>query len=327
MAQARASVLSILQELQSNLTLVCEQLTDDDTGRKPATDFDADEYHKKLGTAAKMISHEATKACLSFSKPPLPDVGSATMLCQNLEMTCLSLVSAFYDMPLSEGMALQKQIQRAVLDVITGIRDLVNGFESSKVNEQQHMTSTGNLWECCEALEKLPRDNKEAVLVLLKRERALVQDAVEELDMAIQNEEDEEDDWTDSEHVLLPSCLGLVKTAKSCLKKVIEGIETEEISATDQCIITDLDNLWTTAEPTSAIVDEFVSSLYPPLNRLTVNENSVTLSAKLENLVELYRSTQLYNADDDESWTQFLLDAIKHNADKVKAVTDQKRAG
>jgi len=307
--------------------LLYEQIKDEESGRKPSEEYKPEEFQKKIGVAAKMISHEATKSCLMFSKPPCPDVNSCTMICQNLEMACLSLVSAYYELPTTPGVVLHEEVQKPILHLITALQEFMAGFESGKRPERQQLSATGNVWECCEALEKLPKDNKEATLKVLKQETALVQDAIEELDMAIQNEEDEEEDWTESDHILLPSCQGLVKAAKSTIKKTRQSIEDEDaVAPNEDTMDSDLDSLWIAAKPISAAVDDFVSSLYPPIDKLAVHELSGTLGTHLRNVLDAVSASYLKN-EDVEKWVDFLQNAVKHNLNKVQAITDQKRSG
>lgn len=47
---------------------------------------------------------------------------------------------------------------------------------------QPCLVSTGILWEFCDRLPTLPKNNKEAVLAVLSREEELINDAIEELE-------------------------------------------------------------------------------------------------------------------------------------------------
>lgn len=75
--------------------------------------------------------------------------------------------------------------------------------------------------------------------------------------------------WTDSDrHVLLPSS-GLIKAAKACLKKTLSAL-SERGNGDDERCVNELDEIADIVKTCSSIVDDFVLSLYPPMNHTAV---------------------------------------------------------
>lgn len=53
--------------------------------------------------ATKLLSHEATKFCMLFSKPPLPSPEETQKISDKIESTCFSFVAVFFTLPKSKG--------------------------------------------------------------------------------------------------------------------------------------------------------------------------------------------------------------------------------
>ena len=85
-------------------------------------------------------------------------------------------------------------------------------------------------------------------------------------------EEEEEDDsqtWSNQDREMLAPCMGLVKTARSCLKRVLMVLRQKAKCETEDQI-SQLDDVIAKTEEISPAVDELVSSMYPPMNKQAV---------------------------------------------------------
>ncbi|XP_077192291.1 cyclin-D1-binding protein 1 isoform X2 [Paroedura picta] len=104
----------------------------------------------------------------------------------------------------------------------------------------------------------------------------MVRDALRELEQALAaggdpwpreaGEAEEVVPWSEAERQLLGPCVGLVKAAKACLKKLLGRVDQAGPLA-------QLDALAGAAGDVSPSVDELVLSLYPPINQLTLRLN------------------------------------------------------
>lgn len=83
---------------------------------------------------------------------------------------------------------------------------------------------------------------------------------------------DNENTWSERDKTLLGPCLGLMKASKSLLKKTKDTVKKNACCDNEQTI-TQLDDLADHIDRLSPAVDEFSSSLYPPLHFPTVHEN------------------------------------------------------
>lgn len=333
----------IFDTLKQNMEMVSKQLSSEDAERSGAAEsYNKDEFWKKIVDLTRQVSFGATKMCLLFSKPPLPDAASCEALCQSLGMSCLSLLSVFYGFPSQQGVTLRKQLKDCILNIIQSIcffiEDLRASVSKSKNNQLQ---ATGSVWDVCEKLEHAPRDNKAAVLKIISSHSELVDDALQELTEAVNEAacEEEDDDkvegeecdsdaemnesWTSSEVDVARTSMGLVKTAKACTKKSTEVI-SNQASATDSQ--QNLDAVAVTIERLTPAVDEFVSSLYPPMRRIVVMENAVSLSVLLKELLDVLRTIHCFTAE-DTAWHEFLCKAVDHNLAKVENLTGKSRLG
>lgn len=82
--------------------------------------------------------------------------------------------------------------------------------------------------------------------------------------------------WTHEERLLIAPCMGLVRTARYCIKKVKDIVSHvgPETCATPAWIA-EFDSLAEKVKALSPAVDDFVLSVYPPSDRL---ETQATVS-------------------------------------------------
>ncbi|XP_078607517.1 cyclin-D1-binding protein 1 homolog isoform X1 [Branchiostoma floridae x Branchiostoma japonicum] len=331
------NVSNQLDSLHSNLKLVTEQLKEGESRRQIQDDFNLPTFWERLGATFKIMSHEATKMCLMFSKPPVPSAEESRSLIEGVEKSVLAMVSTFYSLPKDQGMTLRKSVQLSVMSVVDELQDLVNQIiKNVGKGSSAQLLATGSVWECCDHFSRLPKDNKEAVLLIIRNTSSLVQDALQEIEEARDNDagitsldqlqlEDTEDPdnreqcWTESDKALMAPCLGLVKATKACLKKISSAVKTCGKCDTLERIA-QLDDMADVVNQTSPHVDDTVLSLYPPMDHSAVRTNALALSGVLKNALDMAKSSH-FTSEADSSWLQFLQNAVDHNIDKVRNLT------
>ncbi|XP_064641590.1 cyclin-D1-binding protein 1 homolog [Lineus longissimus] len=318
---------SILVNFIQNLDLVKQQLKDGQCNREPDKDFQLHTFWLKLEGIVKVLSHEATKMAISFSQPPLPSTKDCEILIAGIEKAALGLVSVFYSLPQHFGTCLAKSTKQAVVNVIEEVHGLVSMIQSlCGKEEKMNLTTTGSVWQACDEVANIPKDNKQVVLVIIKNNFELVKDALEEMkealkdegggDMVIDEEDDDQDEtWTEDDRALISPCLALVTASKAFLKK-----SATALSSNGQCdaldYLSQMDTLACYVEQISPEVDVLVSGLYAPLQHSVVKTNAVSLAELSKQSLDYFRSTHMCTEVEVE-WVEFLLKAIDHNLAKI----------
>lgn len=323
----RTSVETVLERFITNLGAICEELKGDTHSRQNEYN-DTTEFWSNLIGAAKAVSHEATKLCMMFSKEPLPTPAACLAFADGLEHACVVLLMAFFSFPRSKGKTLRRDLQISIFSLFQAAKDLC--FDA-KQNRSNLLQLIGTVWSKCEAIEKLPRDNKSAVLSIFQEQLATVQDALSEIQENMNPEHDEEPDelppvapngltvqagtWSDADHQLLPPCLGLIKTVKASIKKIKSSISNHGLEE-DGDIIAQLDDISEICKSSSSLVDDFVLSLYPPMNHSVVKDQAFTLVEHTRKLISVAQNSQFCSSADEE-WIAFLRTAVSHNWEKI----------
>uniref|UniRef100_A0A8D0HDC9 Cyclin D1 binding protein 1 n=1 Tax=Sphenodon punctatus TaxID=8508 RepID=A0A8D0HDC9_SPHPU len=161
---------------------------------------------------------------------------------------------------------------------------------------QQQLISTGGVWEACDQIAHLPRDNQAAVVSAVSVALGVVRDALEEMEQAqveggdpysdiLEDEElgsrgNRDVYWSEADRQLLGPCMGLVKASKASLKKVLGAVKAHGKAVTAEQVA-QLDDIADSANEISPSVDDLALSMYPPMNQLTVRFN-VSLSLRGE---------------------------------------------
>lgn len=254
-------------------------------------------------TVAKLVSHEASKLCMALGRPPPPPAEERAALVADLEKACLALLSVFMGLPRSEGNTLRRELADSMWEIFRAVQTLLQAFftESSK-----HLQAVGTVWEKCSAIEHAPKDNEEAVSTILNGQYSIVQDATEELDTSIRTDDTEAEGgeripvrngftqprrstWLMQDRQLLSPGLGLVKTARNTLRKVATAVASkgrcDSRENSDQ-----LDIMADLVRTSSAYVDEFVMSLYPPIFIVAVQENAEALWKHILSILDATRN-------------------------------------
>ncbi|XP_030067313.1 cyclin-D1-binding protein 1 homolog [Microcaecilia unicolor] len=329
-------VVLVLQNLVQTLRSLLGRIREEEA-RESNEVFNQQHFWDTLGQTFKAISQEATKLSLAFSKPPLPLVEDCQKLSEALQNAVLAAAAMYCRLPKNQGMTLRKSIRDAIAEVVDGTVQLTEVILSTPLQSlsQEQLMTTGGVWEACEQVSRLPRDNWAAVLLVITAYLAVVKDALEEMEQARADnmnpfndilEDDElgapgnqDTYWSEADQQLLAPCLGLMKASKACLKKVIAAVKTYGKADTPEHVA-QLDDLADITNEVSPSVDELASSMYPPMNHLAVRFNAAKLASVLKKVLEISASNHSCLAS-EAGWIQFLSGAVDHNMNKIKGLT------
>ncbi|NXH04785.1 CCDB1 protein, partial [Loxia leucoptera] len=303
-------------------------------GREP---FELQRFWDALGQTFQVASQEATKLSLAFSRPPLPSAENCRKLSEDVQNAILAVATVYYWLPKGQGTTLRKMVRDATTEVVEGMIQLTDTILNAPVESlsQEQLISTGGVWEACEQVSNLPRDNQAAVVSALAASLGVVKDAVEEMEQALVEGQDPYGDimedeelgfrgnrdtyWSEADRQLLSSCIGLMKASKACLKKVLAAVKAHGKADSPEHIA-QLDDLADIANEISPSVDELALSMYPPVNPLAVRLNAAKLASVLTKVLEIAKTSHVCPPS-EEGWVQFLTGAVDHNMNKVKNFT------
>ncbi|ELT91782.1 hypothetical protein CAPTEDRAFT_159016 [Capitella teleta] len=329
------------QDYKDNLRLAIEQLNDETIQRSVSEGkFDGAMFWNRINSTVQVISSACTKLSLAYNEPPVPTTKEGQPLFEGVLNGVLAMLSAFYALPISQGVYLQKRTREAVIEIIKAALDLIEIISSDDPGAKEQLHSTGNVWEKCDAFDDLPRDTRQWLLSAVERVSSLVKDALHELDQAILNETSDmfdgfgevsllSDDgvampimpaWTEQDKAILAPCQGLVKVCKACLKRVGNAVQMRG-KCSDGESIAQLDDLGQICSGLSALVDDLVAGLYPPVSHAGVKSQADRLSLHLHKLLDYTRHSHVIT-EADASWLDFLVNAIDHNVKKVHELTN-----
>ncbi|XP_027549706.1 cyclin-D1-binding protein 1 [Neopelma chrysocephalum] len=303
-------------------------------GREP---FEPPRFWDALGQTFQVTSQEATKLSLAFSRPPLPSAEDCRKLSEDVQNAILAVATVYYWLPKGQGTTLRKMVRDATTEVVEGMIQLTDTILNAPAESlsQEQLISTGGVWEACEQVSNLPRDNQAAVASALTACLGVVKDAVEEMEHALVEGQDPYGDimedeelgfrgnrdtyWSEADRQLLSSCMGLMKASKACLKKVLGAVKAYgKADSPEQ--IAQLDDLADIANEISPSVDELALSMYPPVNPLAVRLNAAKLASVLKKVLEIAKTSHVCPPS-EEGWVQFLNGAVDHNMNKIKDFT------
>ncbi|XP_068890586.1 cyclin-D1-binding protein 1 isoform X2 [Aphelocoma coerulescens] len=343
-----------LRDVRGALRAVLARLREGEPGegREP---FELPRFWDALGQTFQVTSQEATKLSLAFSRPPLPSSEDCQKLSEDVQNAVLAVATVYYWLPKSQGTTLRKMVRDATTEVVEGMIQLTDTILNAPVESlsQEQLISTGGVWEACEQVSKLPRDNQAAVVSALAACLGVVKDAVEEMEhvrkplnlrgicsvplcsQALVEGQDPYGDimedeelgfrgnrdtyWSEADRQLLSSCMGLMKASKACLKKVLAAVKAHGKAESPEQIA-QLDDLADIANEISPSVDELALSMYPPVNPLAVRLNAAKLASVLKKVLEIAKTSHVCPPS-EEGWVQFLTGAVDHNMNKVKSFT------
>ncbi|XP_062864549.1 cyclin-D1-binding protein 1 homolog isoform X2 [Trichomycterus rosablanca] len=300
--------------------------------------FNLSDFWNLLTQAVTSTSQEATKISLAFSKPPLPSEQDCVNLAESVQKSALTLATVYYRLPKSQGTTLRKLVREATVEVLDGVVGLLDVIVSSPGPSlaQEQLTCTGGVWAACDQFAKLARDNRAAVSYAVTACIRLVKDALIELQQALEENDDpfgdvldDGDDprgnrdsyWSQNDRRLVSKCLGLVKAAGACLRKLAGAVNSNG-NVDTPANVAQLDDLADVAKEISPSVDELVMSLYPPVEASAVEINVSKLASILRKTLGMIRACHVCS-EADVQWVEFLEGAVEHNVQEVKTLLSQ----
>ncbi|ESO11020.1 hypothetical protein HELRODRAFT_167539 [Helobdella robusta] len=197
-----STFVSLADDIKNLLELTIDQAFYD---CKITMDF---KFWLDMEECLKCISQVITKLSLACMDPPLPTSKELWPFLKTLKLslTKLSFYCATYSHYLY-GMSLKVSLTETTEKVFDGVIKLLRHIvEPDSEKRKRYLTSAGYIWDVAENFPKLPKDNKEAVLIKMKEVLHMVSDACDEL--------------TEAQTVS-----GLIKATKFCLIKLIGAIE------------------------------------------------------------------------------------------------------
>ncbi|NXG55461.1 CCDB1 protein, partial [Hemiprocne comata] len=337
-ASAAMEAKEPLRELRDALRAVLARVREGEPGegREP---FELPRFWDALGQTLKVMSQEATKLSLAFSRPPLASAEECRKLSEDVQNAILAVATVYYWLPKGQGTTLRKIVRDATTEVVEGMIQLTETILSAPLESlsQDQFISTGGVWEACEQVSNLPRGeyNQVAVVSALTVCLGVVKDALEEMEHALVEGQDPYSDimedeelglrgnrdtyWSEADRKLLSSCMGLMKASKACLKKVLSVVKAYGKADCPEHIA-QLDDLADIAHEISPSVDELALSMYPPVNQLAVRLHAAKLASVLKKVLEITKTSHVCPPS-EEGWVQFLTGAVDHNMNKIKNFT------
>nr|XP_047906643.1 cyclin-D1-binding protein 1 isoform X2 [Anser cygnoides] len=315
------------------------------------------------GRTFKEASQEATKLSLAFSRSPLPSAENCQKLSEDVQNAILAVATAYYWLPKGQGTTLRKMVRDATTEVVEGMIQLTETILISPLESlsQEQLISTGGVWEACEQVSSLPRNNQAAVVSALAACLSVVKDALEEMENIV---------FYLSSWVLLEWMLGSGFSEHLYSQALVEGqdpysdiTEDEElgfrgnrdtywseadrkllsscmglIKASKACLkkVLSVVKAYGKAESPEQIAQlddlaDIANEISPSVDELAlsmyppVNQLAVRLNAaKLASVLKKVleiTKTSHVCPPSEEGWVQFLIGAVDHNMDKIKNFT------
>ncbi|XP_040431621.1 cyclin-D1-binding protein 1 isoform X2 [Cygnus olor] len=315
------------------------------------------------GRTFKEASQEATKLSLAFSRSPLPSAENCQKLSEDVQNAILAVATVYYWLPKGQGTTLRKMVRDATTEVVEGMIQLTETILISPLESlsQEQLISTGGVWEACEQVSSLPRNNQAAVVSALAACLSVVKDALEEMENIV---------FYLSSWVLLEWMLGSELSEYLYSQALVEGqdpysdiTEDEElgfrgnrdtywseadrkllsscmglIKASKACLkkVLSVVKAYGKAESPEQIAQlddlaDIANEISPSVDELAlsmyppVNQLAVRLNAaKLASVLKKVleiTKTSHVCPPSEEGWVQFLIGAVDHNMDKIKNFT------
>lgn len=314
--------------------------------RETTKEFNRETFWRRFNEAAVTVSTEATTLTVVFSRLPLPSPQETQRFCEQVHAAIKAIIAAYYSLPKDQGTTLRKLVRSATLDIVDGMAQLVEMLYVTPTQSPENLISYNSVWDACQKVPKIPRDNKAAALSVLTKSVNLVKDAHEEMEQAVEEcdpycgllndiEEDNSDNhgdeegilgcpnnqdsyWSEEDQELIIPCLALVRASKACLKKI--RLSVAENGKKDQ--VAQLDDIVDISDEISPSVDDLALSIYPPVCHLTVRLNAAKLVSVLEKALEITKASHVTPQPED-SWIPLLINAVDHCMNRIKELTNE----
>lgn len=312
----QSSVL-VLQNMEPQFTI--DFLVD-----KAWTGDDQTKFWSDLENLTAVLKMEVNKMALvvdvSDAKSAKNSPGDVEKLCKNIEQICVTLWSTYLRLSPKAGKTLCQSIGQTCQMIIKSTCDLlVNLSKLSKRSEA--LQRVGEIWEKVDQVQNsAPKDNVQAVCQQLQAQKSLVQDALNELEEAKNNDTQGQDDefmleetWSQSQLLILQPALGLFKTTSALLKKVIQSVKQN--GTLENAL--EMDTVLDSCLKISPCVDDLAMPLYPPMALNEVETQSQLLIEALKDILEKLKYSTLVTNKEYEEWCTFFLKAVDHNSSKL----------
>lgn len=313
-----------VEDLKGTLQEMCVQLREDQVPYEFVEGFSLEDFRPKLVNAVDRISLNAKRICFAFSEPPIPTQTEVAGLIARMKKACTDVLAVFAELPRSQGCTLRRDVADHLNELYDAVKDFVSAINSES---DCCLQAAGKLWEKCDAIERIPKDNKEAVCSVLSSHYEFIQDAVNEIRESMEEDEALALDlqrmparnglnqprftWSPQERALLNPGIGLAKTFRITMRKVSAAVDSH-----GRCISMqeneELDKIADLFRVSSSFMDDFVTTLYPPITATAVQENGATLKAHVLSMLDATRDSHFYNSA-EEDWVEFLEHATEHN--------------
>ncbi|XP_007120744.1 cyclin-D1-binding protein 1 [Physeter macrocephalus] len=311
--------------------------------RETTKEFDRETFWRRLREAAMAVSRTATTLTEVFSRLPLPSPQETQKFSEQVHAAIKAIIAVYYSLPKDQGITLRKLVRSATLDIVDGMAQLVEVLYITPTQSPENLISYNSVWEACQQVPRIPRDNKAAALSVLTKSVDLVKDAHEEMEQAVEEcdpycgllsdiEEDNSDNhgdedilgwpsnrdsyWSEEDQELIIPCLALVRASKACLKKI--RLSVAENGKKDQ--VAQLDDIVDISDEISPSVDDLALSIYPPVCHLTVRINCAKLVSVLKKALEITKASHVTPQPED-SWIPLLINAVDHCMNRIKELT------
>lgn len=325
------AVTKVFNSAEGHLKQLCENLQDAEKKSKVNENFSLQEFWLKLDNAAGEVSQTSTQIAMAFTKAPNPSVKDSQDLMNGLEATCDNLVSVFHTLPDGLGRYFHNDISKLVREILRNLIEFVQSLDmKGSKGTRERLKCAGQILTACEKVQKAPKNNLESALNFLQSEELLLLDALYEIDEEVKSdfsaqksgqEIDNTEMWNNQDRELLPPCVGLVKTARSTLKKVICAVKANGDCKSAANII-QMDNVLLIVEDLSPAVDTFVAAIYPPMNQKVVKRAARHVVNIIQNLLNQCKNSHFVK-EEDQKWLNFLLKAVDHNNNKLQPLFSQ----
>ncbi|XP_061286920.1 cyclin-D1-binding protein 1 isoform X1 [Bos javanicus] len=307
-------------------------------------EFDREAFWRRFNEAAVTVSREATTLTVAFSRLPLPSPQETQRFCEQVHAAIKAIIGVYYLFPKDQGITLRKLVRSATLDIVDDMAQLVEAlYINPAQSSPENLISYNSVWDACQHVPQIPKDNKAAALSVLTKSVDLVKDAHEEMEQAVEEcdpycgllndiEEDGSDNhvdedilgcpnnrdsyWSEEDQELIIPCLALARASKACLKKI--RLSVAENGKKDQ--VAQLDDIVDISDEISPSVDDLALSIYPPVCPLTVRINSAKLASVLKKALEITKASHVTPQPED-SWIPLLINAVDHCMNRIKELT------
>lgn len=271
-------------------------------------------FWRHFDAIVQIYAQEINKLALAFDTHPPPCDGDKKSLCDLVESANVTLLKTWLILPPQSGQELLKMAKNACLEIVHSTIEFLTYLHDNKPRELV-LQAVGAVWEKCDL--KLPTNNCEAVLQRIHEHKAMITDALNELEEAKNDgDDDEEEKWTDEELELVKPSFGIIKSAQAILKKVAISVKKQG-GATDVHKIDELDQLLSHVATISPAVDDFSLTIYHPVDVQDLEDNAQVVVRLCVELLQTLEGKHYVGQSDVQEWGQFLHKALKHNHDKL----------